>query len=98
MKYVSIDGAAATINVEGRFNVCKIVEVKAQLDMANQNGCTKVIVNFDNTTFIDSSVTRELAKIRRKVGKENFSAKNATGVVLTALKVARLDEWLKNNE
>lgn len=95
MKYVTIDGAKAVVSVDGRFDLCKVVEVLSDLNTAYQNGCTKVVVDFANTTFIDSSVIRDLVKTRRKVKPENFSAKNASGAVLTALCAAKLDEWLK---
>lgn len=98
MKYVTIDGAKAVISVSGKFDLCKIVDVLSELDTAYQNGCTKVQVDFAATSFIDSSVIRDLVKTRHKVRPENFSAKNADGVVLAALKAAKLDEWLKNDK
>jgi len=96
MKYVTINGAVATISVEGRFDLCRTVEVQAELTSAYQQGCTKVLVDFIRTTYIDSSAERDLVKTRRKVRPENFSARNASNLVLAALKTAKLDTWLKN--
>jgi anti-anti-sigma regulatory factor len=87
--------ATAVISVEGNWNILQLPEITAELAAAYRNGCTKVIVDFSKTTFFDSSVTRALSGVRRKVGQENFSAKNATGAVLSSLKTANLDEWLK---
>ena len=55
---------------------------------------SKVKVDFGKTSFIDSSVERQLIKIRREIGKENFVAVNASGLVLEALRTAKLDDWL----
>lgn len=95
MKYVSIDGATAIIAVEGRYDLCRTVEVQSELMAAYQQGCTKVLVDFAKTTYIDSSAERDLVKTRRKVQPENFSARNASNIVLAALKTAKLDSWLK---
>ena len=97
MQYVKIDGATATINVEGRFDLCKTPDVLAGLNAAYQTGCTKVVVDFMHTSFIDSSAVNVLTKIQRKVKSENFSAKNASGAVLALLKTGNLDEWLQVN-
>lgn len=95
MKYVRIEGATAIVAVEGRFDLCKTVEVQSELKTAYQNGCTKVVVDFQDTTYIDSSVERDLIRTRRLVHPENFSARNAEGIVLAALKASKLDSWLK---
>lgn len=95
MRYVLISGSTATIAVEGRFDLCKTVEVQVELTQAYQQGCTKVCVDFSQTTYIDSSAIRDLVKTRRKVTPENFSGVHAGGVVLAALKAAKLDSWLK---
>lgn len=94
MKYVLIEGSTAIINVEGRYDLCRTVEVQSELMSAYQQGCTKVTVDFSKTTYIDSSAVRDLVKTRRRVQPENFSAKNAVNVVLAALKSAKLDSWL----
>ena len=96
MKYVSIDTATAIVSVDGRFDLCRTVEVQAELTSAYRHGCTKILVNFTRTTYIDSSAIRDLVKTRRRVHPENFSARNASNLVLAALKTAKLDIWLKN--
>lgn len=96
MKYVQIDGATAVVAVDGRYDLLKTQLVMNELDTAFQNGCTKVIVDFGKTTYIDSAVERDLVRVRRKVKAENFSARNAEGDVLAALKAAKFDTWLKN--
>lgn len=95
MKYVQIDGATAIVSVDGRYDLLKTQLVMNDLDTAFQNGCTKVVVDFGKTTYIDSAVERDLVRVRRKVKPENFSARNAEGDVLAALKAAKFDTWLK---
>lgn len=94
MKYVTIEGATAIISVDGRFDLCNTVNVQSQLQTAYSYGCTQVMVDFKNTTYIDSSAIRDLTKTRRHVRPENFAARNAEGMVLAALKTANLDSWL----
>ena len=95
MKYVRIDGATAIVAVEGRYDLLKTQLVNNELDTAFQNGCTKVMVDFDKTTYIDSAVERDLVRVRRKVRPENFWGCNAKGDVLAALRAAKFDTWLK---
>jgi hypothetical protein len=91
MKYVAIEGPTAVIAVEGAFNLCRILEVQAELKLAYQQGCSKVVVDFTKSTDIDSSAQRCLTDVRRKVGTTNFKARNAMGRVLAAMKTAKLD-------
>jgi anti-anti-sigma regulatory factor len=95
-RYVKIDKGTAIVAVDGGYDLCNTVSVNAELETAFQQGCTKVVVDFTNTTFIDSSVIRDCTKLRRKVKPENFSAKGAKGKVLSALKSAKLDAWLRS--
>ena len=55
MQYVSIQNDTATLAVSGFFNFSRCKAVKAELGTAFQNGCTKVIVDFGTTQFIDSA-------------------------------------------
>ena len=57
-----------------------------------------MIVDFAHTKYSDSSVNRQLKKIRVQVGVENFQIKNATGAVLKALKTAKLDKFFGIDE
>ena len=95
MQYVNVQNDTAILSVMGvfRFNCCKAVE--ADLNTAFQNGCTKVIVDFSDTTFIDSASIRLLCDVRDKLHAENFSARNAKGRTLTTLRAGNLDSWLK---
>jgi anti-anti-sigma factor len=98
MEYVKINHPVATVAVTGQFKVSIARAVQAEIMSAlSDNGCTKVVVDFSSTTFIDSSIQGLLIGVRRKIGSENFSAKGAKGTVLSALKAARLDEWLQDN-
>ena len=95
MKYVSIKGTSAIINVPGRYDLCNTREVVAETEVAiNNKGCNSIIVDFEGTTYLDSSVIRDLVKLRRKIKAENFGAKNASGIVLEMLKRAKLENWL----
>ena len=96
MNFVKIDGAIAVIAVKGKYDLLKVLEVEQQLTDAMNSGCIKVLVDFDDTTYIDSSVIRALIKIRRRIKHENFAYRNAKGDVLTALQIAKLDTlWNK---
>lgn len=97
MKYVSIQGTTATIKVVGRYDLINTREVVAEAEVAiNNKGCSSIVVDFDETKYLDSSVIRDLIKLRRKVKSENFSAKNAKGIVLEMLQKSKLDNWLQS--
>lgn len=98
MKYVITTDSVAIVKVEGVFDMCTSALVKEEVFNVLNNGYVKVLVDFANTTFIDSAAVGDLVKILRRVGTENFSAKNAHGIVLATLKGANLMEWFKNNE
>lgn len=96
MIHTQVKGNKVTIAVQGRFNLVKVIEVQAELkDVFAQTSSLEIFVDFAGTTFIDSSVERFLIQLRRKVGKEKFHARNASGAVLSALRAARLDDWLR---
>lgn len=95
MKYVSIKGPVAVVAVVGQYDFVTSASVTEDLSNAFNNGCTKVEVNFENTSFIDSAAIGELIRTRRRVGPENFTIKNLSGEVLKVFKGARLTEWLQ---
>lgn len=95
MQYVNINEGKAIISVEGEYTLLCTLEVMGEFKLAEQQGCTEVLVDFEKTTDIDSSAIRDLARVYRSY-MDRFHCKNATGRVLAALKGARLDElWLK---
>lgn len=96
MQYVKIDKDLAVLAVNGFFNFSRCKAVRAEISTAFQTGCTRVLIDFGQTTFIDSAAIRMLCDIRDQVHPENFSARNATGKTLTQLKSGNLDSWLKN--
>lgn len=97
MKYVSINGTTAVIKVDGRYDLCNTRDVVAEAETALMDkGCNSIVVDFENTTYFDSSVIRDLTRLRRKIKPEHFSARNATGKVLEMLRLAKLDSWLQN--
>lgn len=91
MRYVSINGDVATVNVQGRFDLLHTAEVMPEIEQAFGMGVTKVHVDFSGTTYIDSSAIRDLGKLYRRVKAANFSADHATGDVYAALYAAKLD-------
>lgn len=95
MQYVSIKDDTAILAVGGAFNFGRCKAVKAELGQSFQNGCTKVIVDFGSTKYIDSAAIRMLCDVREQVHPENFSARNASGRTLTTLKSGNLDSWFK---
>lgn len=92
MKYVSIDGETAIIRVAGRYDLVKTMVVDKELKSALQSGCQKILVDFGETKFSDSSVNRQLKKVRSMVGGDNFKIINCTGAVLKSMQTARLDK------
>ncbi|WP_333595558.1 STAS domain-containing protein [Anaerospora hongkongensis] len=95
MKYVKTDGPIAVISVLGPYDLVTSMAVSEELANVFSHGCTRVEVDFDNTSFIDSAAVGELVKIRRRVGPDNFRIKNFKGEVLQVLKGAKLLEWAK---
>ncbi len=95
MQYIKINEGKAIISVEGEYTLLCTLEVMSEFKIAEQQGCTDVLVDFEKTTDIDSSAIRDLARVYRSY-KDRFRCVNATGRVLAALKAAKLDEfWLK---
>ena len=95
MKYVTVDGDTMILSVPGnyKFNLTKAIDYEVQT--AYQSGCTKAVVDFNNTQTLDSASLRQLTKILRQVQRDNFSARNAKGLVLAVLKQNNLESWLR---
>ena len=93
MKHVSIDGDTAVIHVVGRYDLIKTMEVENELKEALQGGCHKIVVDFADTKFADSSANRQLKKTCSLIGRENFTIVHCTGAVLKAMQTARLDKF-----
>jgi len=93
MKYVIVDGTNAIVAVEGRFDLVKSMEVENELKTAvNTQGCSKIVIDFQKTMFIDSSANRLFKKQRDLVGGENIEFRNIVHpAVMKALKTAKLD-------
>lgn len=94
MRFVSIKDDTAVISVPGIFRYRGCPQLQADVETAKQNGCTKALVDFTGTTYIDSATLKYLCQVRSEFHPENFSAKGATGKVLGILKEAHLDDWL----
>jgi anti-anti-sigma factor len=95
MQYVQVRNDTAVLSVNGIFNFGKCKIVSSEINVALQNGCTKIAVDFDKTKFIDSAAIRMLCDFRENVHPANFAVGNAHGKVLTVLQGANLEEWLK---
>jgi ABC-type transporter Mla MlaB component len=95
MQFVTIKNDTAVLAVKGTFNFGLCKRVNSELEVAMQNGCTKVTVDFDETKFIDSASIRMLCDVRDRVRPDNFSAGNAHGKVMTVLQNSNLGGWLK---
>ncbi len=94
MRFVSIQGDTAVVSVPGIFRVQRCPQLQADIETAMQNGCTKALIDFRETTFLDSAAIKYLCKIRSDFRPENFRVKGATGKVRTILKTSALDDWL----
>lgn len=70
--YVKIDGPTAIISVEGKIVVDIIRPIYEEVSSAvNNSGCTKVCVDFSNTTYIDSSVIGLFRNVLNNLVKTN---------------------------
>lgn len=95
MQYITIKDDVAVLAVTGVFTFKHCKAVSAEITTAIQNGCTKMIVDFINTKYLDSAALRMLCEMREQLHAENFSAKNASGKTLSILRGSNLDAWLK---
>ena len=95
MKYVTIDGDTMILSVPGNYKFSLTKAIDSEVQPAYQSGCAKVVVDFNNTVTMDSASLRQLTKIYRQVKSENFSAKNAHGLVLAVLRQNDLESWLR---
>lgn len=94
MQYITIKGEVAVLAVRGAYITTRVKAIKAEFNTARQNGCTKLMVDFAATNMLDSTGISQLCNFRQLVRAENFSARNASGRVLTILKDSMLDNWL----
>lgn len=85
-KYVKVREGTAVIAVAGRFDLCSIPILESELLTAFTNGCTKVEVDFAETTFIESASVGLLMKVKKRVGDGNIVIKNLKGAVLRSFK------------
>lgn len=91
--FVDIENETVTVRVAGPYDVVTGMTVNKELDVALlQKGCSRVIFDFKDTTYTDSSVNHQMKKIRNTVGKDNFFIINPSGRVLKALQTAKLDK------
>ena len=94
MKYVTIENDTLMIAVKKHYKFSITKEVDSEIRTAYQNGCTKAVVDFQDTWTLDSSALRQLVGVRNHVHPENFSARNARGPVLQVLRSNNFDSWL----
>lgn len=96
MKYVELGANnTATIKVKGAWTLVQRVQVEEETASAYLQGTNTFIVDFKETTFIDSAAIQGLVLLRRKVGKEKFWVVNAHDEVYKALKGPKLTDWIK---
>lgn len=81
-KYVKMREGTAAIAVAGRFDLCAIPLLEGELLTAYTSGCTKVEVDFAETTYLAPASLELLMEVKKKVGAENFIIKNLKGAVL----------------
>lgn len=92
MRFVNVTGDTAVIYVPERFNLINTSLVKSELDEAFKKGAIKVLVDFKETVFIDSSAIRDIVIIYNRVKSENFNIINVSGDVYKILTAAKLDK------
>lgn len=96
MNYVKLaENNTAIIGVQGPWTLIQGLKVKEEAASVYMKGINTFIVDFQNTTFIDSSSIQELVTLRRKVGEDNFWVINPQGEVYKALKAPKLTDWIK---
>ena len=95
MKFVTMSGNIATVSVSGSWTLIQRVQVDEEISSAYSKGANTFIIDFKNTTFIDSAAIQGLVLLWRKAGKENFWVINAHDEVFRALKGPKLTDWIK---
>ena len=95
MRFVSVDKTTntASIAVKGDATIIEGVQVKDEADDAYAMGCSKFVVDFKDTEFMDSAFIQALVYIFQKVGGDNFFYKNASGPVMDILEGASLTQY-----
>ena len=94
--YVNIKGSVATIKVTGAMRSTQAFVVKDEITSAlNVKGCTQVVVDSEDTTYIDSASINEFVRIERLVGGDNFSVKNPNEDIYEYLEINELQYWVK---
>lgn len=95
MTFTQTINEVATISVPGEFTSMKCKNVKLDFDTAIQTGCTKVVIDFINTTKLDSRAQQLLTMIRKQIKADNFSVINVSGQPLTLLNSTNCEDWIK---
>ena len=97
-QYVSIDNSVAVVDVEGKYDLGITANVFDDLEKAYRQGCTSVLFEMANTTYIVSATERMIYKICRTYGgAKNVQISNAQGRVLSALQAAAVDKFITVN-
>ena len=94
--YVTIQKPVAIIKVDGAMRAKQAFVVRDEMATAiSVNGCTEVVVDFADTTYIDSASINEFVRMERQVGTDNFSVKNPNDDIYEYLEVNCLNHWVK---
>ena len=92
MRFVNVNGDTAVVYVPERFNLINTSLVKNEMNEAFKKGAMKVLLDFKETVFIDSSALRDIVIIYNRVKSDNFSIINVSGDVYKILTAAKLDK------
>lgn len=96
LKYTKIKNGIATITVMGEFNTCIKREMKDEIEEILRHNCNQVVIDFQNTIYMDSVGVGIIHKIKQQFGK-NLSFINTNQDILESLKVYNLASGLTAN-
>lgn len=96
-QYVSIENSVAIVEVEGEYSLGVTTCVKEELEEAYRRGCTSVRFEMMHTDYIDSAVTKLIARTNRRVGEKNLQILNPKARVYAVFHTAAMDKFLVMN-
>ncbi len=78
MRFFTFSNGVAKLAITGPFERRYIKPAKDEFNTLLQQGCTKLVVDFIQTTDISSSIVKFLEEMRDTIKPENFSCVNTS--------------------
>ena len=98
MKYITMNNTIAIIKVKGDMTLPIYLELTDDFKEAIANGCTEVIIDFSNTTIIDSVGISFIIDIIKNTKMRKIKAIKANKMVTASLRAVNLLYILQQSE